>query len=121
MSTPASSLVVWIAIRASYTLTNVFLAHHTRSTRPLLLPARRRLSAGGSSNRSPIERPAVANTAVGVQLGAGHQQVLLGLLLARLRGARADPQRGLVGRTAAAPTPCQQVNVNTTNTPAPLD
>jgi hypothetical protein len=38
-----------------------------RSTRPLLLPVRRRLGAGGSSKRSPIVRPAVANTAVSSQ------------------------------------------------------
>ena len=41
------------------------------------------------------QRP-VAEQVVGVALGAGHQQVALGLLLAHRRLVRADPQRGLI-------------------------
>jgi hypothetical protein len=39
---------------------------------------------------------AVTDQVVGVELGGGHQQVPLGLLLARQRLARADPQWGFI-------------------------
>ena len=63
----------------------------------LLLLARRRFGAGGSSNRSPIERPAVANTAVSSQPEKHSTRVR------DLMGSYRTPSEGL---RSPPPPPC---------------